>query len=191
MSTSHSPRPVSTKYSRGTRGAAATRLRSVPRSPCACLCVGDRFLVAARPLAAAAFGAAERFLDAGGCGGDACPRAFRGNSSKTQTECYPDRDVRLFPECLLGAHLAEAVGEAKLRRLRAVPILSCGPDPNAPAAAVHRDGNDPAAPVRRDGNDHACAAAWWRAPSGREDLGDSLEDHPLPSLGSPRAFWDA
>lgn len=147
------------------------------RSRCGCLCVGDRFIVAARERAAAVFGVADAVLAAGGCAAtDSCPRVFRGNTTPGQAECYPGPATRLFPECLLGsALLAAGLAGDDLRPLPSGTILSCGPAGNA---SDHRTA---------DADDRGCVPH-WRSGS-RKDLGEGISARPIPPLRPAKHFW--
>lgn len=144
------------------------------RSPCGCLCVGDRYVIAHRSHAAAVFEAAARFLGARGCAADErCP-SLDGDA------CYPSPAVRLFPECLLGEALRSAglVDGTTIRGLASGPIFSCGPA-NESLAAAHRSNDD-----------SPCGAPYWRSSSGRTELQKSLAARPLPPPKSAKPFWE-
>ena len=161
------------------------------RSPCRCLCVGDRFIIAPRALAPTVFGVADRALADDGCASiSRCPRTFRGAAAAggggDQAACYPAAETRLFPECLLGAALLTAgLDDAQIKLGPVGTLLSCGPDPDEAAGADAGDDR------HRAGDDAAgdCAAAYWRSPANRLELAESLRDRPIPPPRPPKPFW--
>lgn len=189
------PLPPDTDWTRAPRAAYLDGWRwfrnCSAASPCTCFCAGDRFGVVARTLASAVFGIAARLLQRRGCSPtDRCPRQFL---EPDQHFCYANTR-HLYPECILGSALLDAGLDPykDVKRLPAGDILSCGPS-RLPAPTNTNDSDSNIANHRsyyRSPDNEPCLAAYWRHESHRLELGQSIDDRPIPPVKTKIIpFW--